>query len=71
MSHRTLQQRLAALEAASSPQVVGSWDIRDAGTAALVETSGTDEALPVDLWKQRYPGGLLVTIEYESEHEGA
>ncbi len=61
---RSLEGRLEALEAASVPRAVGFWDIREAGTAALVETAGTPEVLPGDVWRERYPAGLLVTIEY-------
>jgi hypothetical protein len=69
MTYREMQRRLAALEAASTPEIVGFWDIREAGTAALVKTDGTDEALPVAAWKARYPAGLLVKIEYEAQGE--
>ena len=63
----SLERRLAALDAASTPEIVGIWDTWDAGTGALVTTSGTDEVLPIDAWQARYPEGLLVTIEYESD----
>ena len=71
MTYQRMQRRLAALEAASTSQIVGFWDTREDGTGALVRTSGTDEVLTVDAWQARYPGGLLVTIEYEPEHTSA
>ncbi len=66
----SLRQRLAALEAASNPQIVGFWDTHEDGTGVLVTTSGTGEVLPVDVWRECYPHGLLVTIEYEADSGG-
>lgn len=70
MTYRDMQRRLATLEAALTPEIVGISDTREDGTGALVGTCGTEEVPAVDVWKARYPGSLLITIEYESDGGG-
>jgi len=71
MTRRSLERRLAALQAKRAPAVarVLAWqDIGepglDADTVQLCVPGGNDERMPLDEWRRRYPDGMLIRVVY-------
>jgi hypothetical protein len=69
MTRRSLERRLAALQAKRAPAApVGiAWqDVgergRDETTVERVVAGGPNERMPLDEWRRRYPHGLLICV---------
>ncbi len=71
MTRRSLERRLAALQAKPTPaapvaiawQDIGEPDI-DENTVERVVAGGPNERMHIDEWHRRYPHGLRIRVVY-------
>jgi hypothetical protein len=77
MTRRSLERRLAALQAKRTPAapVAIAWqDIgepgRDETTVERVVAGGPNERMPLDEWRRRYPHGLLIRVVHGRQDAG-
>ncbi len=74
---RSLERRLAALQAKRAPAAPVAIAWQDFGVSGIVENTveravagGPNERIHIDEWHQRYPHGTLIRVVYGDEDTG-